>query len=72
MPGPDVNGTWKIATGVMALLLACSASMWAMISVHADHPHAGSVPRAEYEAMSDTVEQRLGRIERKLDELLER
>lgn len=72
MPAGDAGNLWRVATGVTAVVLACTASMWAMISVHAAHPHDAAVSRTEYEFVNNSVEQRLGRIERKLDELLER
>jgi hypothetical protein len=70
---PSRNATaWKIATGALALFLACAGAMWSMVSVHAEHPHEDSTPRGEFEIFKSGCEGRLRRIEDKVDLLLER
>jgi len=43
-----------------------------MISVHADSAHKSSVSRTEFELQNGFLDERLDRIETKLDHLLER
>ena len=67
------NGlVWKLTTGALALFLVTAGAMWSMIGAHAQHPHASSLPRAEFDLFHDTVDHRLERIEAKLDALLSR
>lgn len=61
------NGTaWKIATGALALFVVTTGAMWGMIAAH------DPVPRSEFGMFQGTVDGRLERIERKLDQLLEK
>ncbi len=70
---PPRNGTiWKLATGALGLFVITTGAMWGMVSVHADTVHRGVVTDGEFVIFKDTVERRLGRIEDKLDRLLEK
>lgn len=67
------NGTiWKVATGALGLFIVTTGAMYSMVQAHAGSPHRDSLARPEFEIFKDTVQGRLGRIEAKLDRLLEK
>ncbi len=42
-----------------------------MVSVHAEHPHSGTISRVEFDLQGTYLDERLDRIERKLDQIVE-
>ena len=72
MASPATNGNpWRTTSAALSLFLLAVASMWGMVSVHAEHPHKDAVGRPEYDAFRGTVQAQLERIEAKLDKALE-
>ena len=63
---------WKFATAVLAVFLTTTAAMWGMITAHAESPHRNAVQQREFDTQNVYINQRLERIESKLDTILSR
>ena len=63
---------WKTIAGVLGVFVLSLTSMWGLIQVHASQTHPGGVARTEYTARNTSIDDRLKRIESKVDFLVER
>ncbi len=61
--------TWKGVYALMGSAIAVSTIIiWSLLILHSAHPHSGAVSRVEFELLREDI----GRLEDKVDRLIER